>query len=367
MGRRLAAALAAAVSVVVVAAPAARAGSDPYDTPLTLVNGWTSAPFGTQQAGVKQLNDGIVTFTGAIAGGTSSAAFTLPAEDRPASNVFLPVDMCNATKGRLEITPSGVGVVQSEFAFSDASCFTSLDGVSFALPSAGSNTPLTPQSGWQTAPYGNAAPGVQLETYTSLFSGVTQVSVHFTGAVSAPSGSAGIPFTLPPALRPSTTRYVPVDMCDASNGRLIIRPDGTVTVQPESDFAPAYCFTSLDGAWYTLHPSTAVAPLTLQNGWTAVGSGTPAPAVDEVGASTVVFTGDITTTGTNPVAFTLPSYLAPPTTVYVLVDMCTAGEGRLIIQPSGTVTLQAEGTFSVAACNTSLDGASFSTWLSAPG
>jgi hypothetical protein len=42
------------------------------------------------------------------------------------------VDLCNATNGRLFIQPSGVATVQAENGtFSNAQCFTSLDGVSF--------------------------------------------------------------------------------------------------------------------------------------------------------------------------------------------------------------------------------------------
>jgi hypothetical protein len=42
------------------------------------------------------------------------------------------------------------------------------------------------------------------------------------------------------------------------------------------------------------------------------------------------------------------------------VDLCGATNGRLFIQHSGVVTVEAEGgTFSNARCFTSLDGASF--------
>jgi len=44
------------------------------------------------------------------------------------------VDLCDATNGRLQIEPSGVVTVEAEgAAFGNAACFTSLDGVSFAL------------------------------------------------------------------------------------------------------------------------------------------------------------------------------------------------------------------------------------------
>ena len=101
-------------------------------TPLTLHNGWTNAPFSTSKAAVATIS-GIVHFKGAIATtGTNPVAFTLPVGFRPASNVFIPVDLCNATNGRLDIQHSGVVTVEAETNFSNAQCFTSLDGASFA-------------------------------------------------------------------------------------------------------------------------------------------------------------------------------------------------------------------------------------------
>ena len=74
--------------------------------------------------------------------------FTLPSTFRPLKEVFVPVDLCNATNGRLQIAPNGTVTVQAEGgAFSNAACFTSLDGVSFAH-AASSFTSLTLQNGW---------------------------------------------------------------------------------------------------------------------------------------------------------------------------------------------------------------------------
>jgi len=102
-------------------------------TSLTLQNGWTGAPFGTSAPAVRTIS-GIVHFKGAIATtGTNPVPFTLPAAFRPASVVFVPVDLCTTTNGRLQIEPTGVVTVQAEGgAFSNAACFTSLDGASFA-------------------------------------------------------------------------------------------------------------------------------------------------------------------------------------------------------------------------------------------
>jgi hypothetical protein len=361
----IAVAVGVAISFVAVVAPGAQAFTDPYDTPLSLVNGWTGAPFGTQQPGVKQSTDGIVTFTGAIAGGTTGSAFQLPANDWPAAEVYVPVDTYAATKGRLAIAPNGWVTVQDEGSFSNASQFTSLDGVSFALPSATSNSPLTLLNGWKGAPYSTGSPGVQLESVPWGFGAQSSVSVHLTGAIWGGSSSGA--FVLPPGFRPSSTMYVPVDMYAATNGRLIISPNGTVSVQAESSFANAQNFTSLDGASFLLPSQPEQLPLTLANGWTAYGGGTAAPAVAELDSSTTAFIGAIHTSGTNPVAFTLPTGWAPPTDVFVSVDLCGATKGRLWIQSSGVVTVQAEnGNFSNATCFTSLDGVSFSLWQNPP-
>jgi len=207
-------------------------------TPLTLKNGWTAAPFGTSNAAVSTIN-GIVHFKGAIQHVTGSP-FTLPAAFRPATNVYVPVDLCNATNGRLFIRPTGVVTIEAEGGKSaNAQCFTSLDGASFAT-SASSFTPLTLQNAWTNAPFGTSGAAVR------TISGI----VHLKGAI-ATTQSNMVPFTLPAGFRPAANMYVPVDLCNAHNGRLFVQPSGVVTVQPEGgDLASAECFTSLDGAWF---------------------------------------------------------------------------------------------------------------------
>jgi hypothetical protein len=313
---------------------------------LTLKNGWTNAPFSTSDAAVANIS-GIVHLKGAIAtGGTNPVPFTLPSADRPATDVFVKVDLCNSANGRLFIQPSGTVTVDAENNFSDAQCFTSLDGVSFAK-SATSFTPLTPLNGWTGAPFSTSNPAAR------TISGV----VHLKGAIST-AGTNSTAFVLPSSFRPATTVYVPVDMCNATNGRLQINHNGTVIVEPESSFSNAACFTSLDGASYAKSP-TSYTPLTLKNGWSGAPFGTSNPEVRTI-SGIVTLKGAMSTGGTNAVAFTLPSGFRPATAVYVPVDLCNATNGRLFIQPSGTVTVEAEGnTFSNAACFTSLDGASF--------
>jgi hypothetical protein len=98
-----------------------------------LQNGWFKSPFGTFAPAVRTIS-GIVHFKGAIAtSGTNPVPFTLPAAFRPAQVVFVQVDLCTSTNGRLQIEPTGVVTVSAEGGvFKNAACFTSLDGVSFA-------------------------------------------------------------------------------------------------------------------------------------------------------------------------------------------------------------------------------------------
>jgi hypothetical protein len=121
-------------------------------TLLTLINGWTNAPFGTHVAAVEIVN-GIVRFQGAMAtSGTNSEPFVLPAGFRPTTNVYVPVDMCDATNGRMIVKPNGVVTVEARTDFSNAQCFTSLDGGAFAKD-ANQFMPLTLLHGWANAQF----------------------------------------------------------------------------------------------------------------------------------------------------------------------------------------------------------------------
>jgi hypothetical protein len=310
------------------------------------VNGWSNTIFGTTPAAVGIVS-GIVTFRGAIStSGTNPVATVLPAAYRPPTAVYVPVDLCGATKGRLIITPDGTVTVQPKGAFTTASCFTSLEGASFAV--SGVFTGLSLQNGWTNAPFSTRNAAVTLDA------GI----VHMEGAI-ATAGTNAIPFVLPPGFRPSTQVYVPVDLCSANNGRLNIATDGTVTVQAEGGtFTNASCFTSLEGVSFAVSTSNFT-PLTLVNGWTNAPFSTR-----NAGAFTdkhmVRLEGAIATSGTNAVPFTLPPEFRPPSVVYAPVDMCSATNGRLIISTDGTVSVQAETAFSNASCFTSLESVAYS-------
>jgi hypothetical protein len=363
-------ALVSTLSLLSVGAVAAHA-DDPSEIPLALEPGWTSGPYGTGPAKV-ELVDGVVHFSGAIAtSGTDPQAFTLPVGLRPSFNIFVPADMCNGTTGALYISPSGaVKVVAKNW--SNAQCFTSLDGVSYVQDQQlwwlnNSNTPgawLSPTNGWWSGQVNVTTPNGPDGTAPAAFEEVNGV-VYLSGAI-ATSGTNALAFTLPPEFSPSYNVFVNVNMCGNASGRLDISPNGDVTVRAEGGtWGNAQCLTSLDGASFVLSSISPYLPsplteLTIQPGWTGGPYGTTFPqAVGGVG-SLVELQGAIATSGANPVAFTLPPGLRPEYNRFVPVDMCNSTNGRLDVYPDGDVQVEAEGgAWGNAQCFTSLDGVSF--------
>lgn len=235
------AACAAAVTIPLFGAAAAQAATTtPTFTPLTLVNGWANYGNGTASAAVASIN-GIVHLKGGIkTSGTNPVPFTLPAGDRPAHNVYVPVDLCNGDNGRLDITPNGVVTVEAGVGnWANAQCYTWLDGVSFAT-SASSFTPLTLENGWTSTGLASASPAVR------VISGM----VHLEGDMYT-NGINPVPFTLPAGFRPAHNVAVKVALCGRDSGDLVIGPGGEATVQAEgANWANAQCQTSLDGVWF---------------------------------------------------------------------------------------------------------------------
>jgi hypothetical protein len=335
---------------LVLASSALAQSEDPTLSPspssLTLLNGWTNAPYSTSDAQVEKIN-GIVHLKGAIATtGTNDEPFVLPSGFRPSNYVYIPVDLCGATNGRLLIYPSGAVYVEVENGvWSDAQCFTSLDGASFAVNSSGFATlPLI--NGWTN--YGGGVGNAGVKNINGI--------VHFRGAIST-SGTNTEAFVLPSGDRPSHEVYIPVDMCDATKGRIYINPNGAVNVQAETAFSNAQCFTSLDGAWFA-KTGSGFSALPLINGWYdgPYSTGTAEAAIKN---GVVYLKGAIATSGSNAEPFVLPPSLRPPTMVYIPADMFGAQNGRIYIYPSGAVIAEAQSGFGYAAGFTSLDGISF--------
>ena len=209
---------------------------------LTLSGTWQTNPFFTRTATVQSAN-GIVRLAGAIAGGAPNAnPFTLGAGFRPTANTYVSADLCSATKGRLFINSGGTVQIQTFGSFSDADCFTSLEGISFHTNISGVTTPQL-LNGWKNTISGRA-PAVK------NIGGI----VRFQGSM-ATTGNNAIAFTLPPQMWPSADVYIPVDIgSNAAKGRLYIsRWDGTVTVQTvNGQWSSAQYRTSLEGAWFGL-------------------------------------------------------------------------------------------------------------------
>ena len=162
---------------------------------------------------------------------------------------------------------------------------------------------------------------------------------------------------MPTGFRPATEVYVEVHLCNANKGRLHIMPTGVVDVEAENGtFSNAQCFTSLDGAWYAFNTNNFT-PLTPKNGWT--NSPFLTSSAEAFNAYGTVYLKGAIGSGTSAQAFTLSTRFRPVTNVYIPVDLCNSNKGRLFIQTSGAVSVQAEDTFSDAQCFTSLDGVSF--------
>ncbi|MBL8776404.1 MAG: hypothetical protein JNK12_10745 [Acidimicrobiales bacterium] len=207
-------------------------------------------------------------------------------------------------------------------------------------------SPLTLVNDWTTTVYGTAPPAA----------GVVDGAVVFRGAVM--SGTSGQITTLPVGMRPTTTVYLPADLCGGVRGRLIVNNLGQVFVSAD-DFGDAQCFTSLDGRSFTLGAATR---LTLRNGWVNGEYGTR-PAKARVLSGTVRLSGAISL-GTRATAFQLPVGMRPNRPTYVAIDLCNGAVGRLLVLPTGKVKVQSATDFAAASCFASLEGATFR--LSAP-
>jgi hypothetical protein len=206
-------------------------------TPLALQNVGTNSPFGTGAAGAVS-KSGEVYLAGAIAGGAGQVAFTLPVKLRPAKPTYVPVDLCGSNNGDLFIDTTGIVTIRAEGGvFSNAVCMTSLDGVRYSLTAA---TPLTLLNGWTNGPFG-----------TNAATALTKSGLVFLRGAIATAGANPNAFKLPVQMRPTTVRFIPIDLCNGANGGLRIQPDGVVQVSAENGvFSNAQCFTSLDGVFF---------------------------------------------------------------------------------------------------------------------
>jgi hypothetical protein len=313
--------------------------------PVTLANGWTDQVFGTNYAGVaKGPAANMVFFKGGVSGGSDATMFKLPAGFNPPTLVYVPVTLSSAAKGRLVIFPDGTVQVEGEKGFGDARNFTSLEGASFSLSTSGT-TPVPLANGWTNAPFNTRSVRVAND------GGI----IRFQGAM-ATTGTSALPFVMPVNFRPSTTVYLPVDMCGATKGRVRIDPSGQATVTAETSQGNANCFTSLEGVSFPVSAGgwTQLPP---ENGWTSAPFSTRSPAVSNHNGI-VTFQGAIAT-GTTGVALSLPFQFRPAIDTFVEADLCGATKGLVKIEANGDVSVQSNGVFSNATCFTSLESVQF--------
>jgi hypothetical protein len=105
-------------------------------TNLTLQNGWFGGSFSTRTPAFAVDAQRVVHFRGAMSAPTGSVLnpFQVPEAIRPDKDVYIVVDMCDAHQGRMLIQPSGQVFVSNVDGALFPTCFTSLEGASYALP-----------------------------------------------------------------------------------------------------------------------------------------------------------------------------------------------------------------------------------------
>jgi hypothetical protein len=101
---------------------------------LTLKNGWVNGGFGSYAAAYSVDSQHVVHLRGSAASG-SGMAFRMPNAVRPSHTLWLSIYAFNGSSGGLEIEPNGAAFLfDNTGSNSDVTQFSSLDGVTFAIP-----------------------------------------------------------------------------------------------------------------------------------------------------------------------------------------------------------------------------------------
>jgi len=293
---------------------------------------------------------GVAAFHGYLSTPTANQNVMANPNINPSGDVYVPVAVNAANQAaRLYFKGQAGGQVELQFdgAAPNAGYGLYLDGVQWVRSTVGA-TPLLPQQGWTAQPFNTRATrGIRIGS-----------KVYLTGAINNSSADQGMqPFVLPAEFRPSANVFVNVTLCDSYKGRLLIRPNGTVTIQADgaNGTAKARCFTSLEGASYAMTDAgyTAVA---LENGWTNSPSDTrPVRFKNENG---IVHFQGAASGGTSGHLLTLPAAFRPQTLIVLPVDRTQAKQGALYIHPSGQVNVIGFNGVAIGAF-VSLEGISF--------
>lgn len=178
---------------------------------FALRNGWQAYQNNTGKPSY-YVSGGMVYLYGALHQPAPSAATefaVLPKADRPVHyDIWVP--SC-ATDGPGTVRADTSGAVSAYM--NDSTTFTSLDGISFQLSTAGQH-PLTLINDWIASSGGTP-------TY-SVSDGV----VHLSGSIAETSEVSTLFAVLPPGARPAHEMYISVYTLDGSTGTLRIEPNG---------------------------------------------------------------------------------------------------------------------------------------------
>ena len=102
--------------------------------PISLTNGWTNYYSAGKRPPAWALDvQGVIHLRGAIQDGSTTTFGRLPQSVRPSAKLYIVTDLCAAAVGRITVDTDGFLEVDYLDVFSDATCFTNLEGVTWAV------------------------------------------------------------------------------------------------------------------------------------------------------------------------------------------------------------------------------------------
>jgi hypothetical protein len=293
---------------------------------MTLLNGWKSANglYGTGDP-AWAIEDGIVYLSGSLTqpGATPDANIefaVLPPAESAFPDILTVTYTVDGTQGFVDVSHLGQLSAWSPDS-SDAQQYTSLAGISYpAASTAQTNLPLV--NGWQGQ---DTNLGYDNPAWT-----MAAGTVHLSGPVTG--GTAPEFSVLPAFARPAHAAYFPVRLSGSGVGVVLVEPDGTM----QASGTGSVDLTQLDAVSF-LAASTAVAPLSLLNGWQSAqglyGTGDPGYSVT---GGIVHLSGSLTQPTAGSAEFaTLPPSAWPSHYLYITTYAFDGTPGAVEITPTG--------------------------------
>jgi len=363
-------------------------------TNLSLRNGWKAAADSNIPA--VGLVDGIVSFRGALDGtdATSATAFCLSdghvasgpdyTQYRPAdvgylsmraalANGFagsltlsigfkqpdpnLPDQELDGANYCLQVNESGSGFEIG----ANAQALTSLEGVTYTKSAFATPTNASKLDSEWSVNYPERGTDGQLPAGEGAYVRLVNGFVRFQGSLFMNGEGDPLPklFTLPPnlGLIPNNTVYVPVTLAalgDSSPGRIVIHPNGDVTVEGSEEAARAD--VALDGAAYSMASATGASAISLSSGWIPSSS----RAVRSRLVNGIVRLEGMVKNGTSTTIGTLPAGQRPAKAILVVADAPVLDRHSILrINTTGAIEIVYPSLLE-SQVGVSLDGVSFS-------